>query len=233
MTIVITRPKDDTEQLAKALIEKGYNVFKEPLLKVETLPYQKIEENNWQAVIGTSANCFKSLANHPDLNSLLALPVFCIGPSSADVARKIGFRRVEISGGSLEELNELIIKKLTPKNGPLLYLSGKIISGELNPAGFETCRKTIYQAVALERLSHDLIQQIKSNKIEGVLLYSPRTAKIWLNLLSESELLIPMENILHYCLSLNVANQLPSNWSKIIALKPEETEMLCLIPNRS
>ena len=62
---------------------------------------------------------------------------------------------------------------------------------------------------------------------DGVLLYSPRTARIWCDLVAGLEK--PAATPKYYCLSENVAKTLPQHWKKRVAKTPDESAMLALL----
>ena len=56
MHIVITRPKEDSLNLAKRLLNLGHVVTQLPVIKIEKLKTKKINFQNYKAVIFTSTN---------------------------------------------------------------------------------------------------------------------------------------------------------------------------------
>ena len=59
MHIVITRPKEDSTQLIKVLESQGHFVTHVPVIKIEKLKTEKINLENYKAVIFTSSNAIK------------------------------------------------------------------------------------------------------------------------------------------------------------------------------
>lgn len=228
MRLVVTRPEEDGAKLAQALLAMGHEVVSAPLLQIEFLPAPEIPARDWQAVVGTSANSFASLAKHPRLASLTPLACACIGPASAQAAKQIGFRDIRISGGGLSELKELIAREFSGKAGPLLYVSGEVVSGELQLPGLEVVRVVAYRAVPAKQLPRQLMAALQAGRLDGVLLYSPRSARIWAGLVREAGLSSQARNVLHYCLSANVAAALPDGFPARIAAAPVDDEMLAL-----
>ncbi len=109
-----------------------------------------------------------------------------VGETSAAAAREAGFERALAAGGNVDHLIETVKQKLQRSAGPLLYASGRQTTGgiadELGKAGFNVVRSVLYEAVAAEALPQAVIDAIAKGEADGVLLYSPRSARIWCRL---------------------------------------------------
>ena len=228
MRIAVTRPEEDGEKLVHALRARGHDTILAPMLKIEMLPPPDIDARNWQAVIGTSANSFLSLLQHPKRNNLIGLPCACVGPASAQAAQQLGFRQIYISGGGLPELTALLAREFHAGGGPLLYVSGETVSGDLQVPGLEIARVVTYRAIPASHLPDALVAAMRDGTLSGVFLYSPRSAHIWAKLVEQAGLSSEARNVLHYCLSANVAAALPKGTPVKIAAAPLDAEMLAL-----
>jgi uroporphyrinogen-III synthase len=220
MKLIITRPQDDAELLARRLGERGHVCICVPLIEIVPRNAVEIPQLNWQAVIFTSANAIRSLDN---IDTLRRHAAFVVGPQSAAAAKARGFDRIEICGGDMTGLVTHIRKILAPDNGPLLYVSGSVTSGdlttELGTAGFAVTRIITYDAIPTSptELHHH------AASADGVLLYSARSATLWLAATQGAK------SITHYCLSQNVASQLPPIVNKRIAPTPDDEGMFLLL----
>lgn len=232
MRLAVTRPVEDAQKLTQGLLAQGHEVLAAPLLEIENLPAPPLPPRGWQALLITSANALKALENHPQPASLLHCACCCVGPASAQVARAMGFADIRVAGGGLLELEALVKRELAPESGPLLYLSGEQISGDLAGDlavhGFETHRAVLYRAVPASRLPAELVQRLAQGGLDGVLLYSPRSARIWQDLIAAAGLSGKASSIPHYCLSGNVARALGAGVLVKIAENPEDAAMLAL-----
>jgi len=125
-----------------------------------------------------------------------------------------------------------IREHLDPKAGPILYLSGAETAGDLEAqlatAGFECRRVVLYDAVPAESLgaTGDALRQ---GRIDAVLLYSPRSAKIWRGLVEAAGLADRAARVSHLCLSRNVAAALPEGWKAAVSASPDEAAILRLL----
>lgn len=221
MRIVVTRPEEDAGPLKAKLEALGHEVIVAPLLVIAPRRYVRIEALPWQAAVATSANAIRSLTGHDEMKSIRILTV---GPQSLGAARLAGFINAEAHGGDVDGLVRYMRQTIPPGDGPILYLSGAETSGDLEgqltAAGFECRRVVLYDAVAAKDPGPAAMALTPA---DAVMLYSPRSARIWCDLVAEAA--AP-----HYlCLSRNVAAVLPATWKSHIAAAPEESAMLALL----
>jgi uroporphyrinogen-III synthase len=82
-----------------------------------------------------------------------------------------------------------------------------------------------YDAVAqkLDGLPGDLRPE------DGVMLYSPRTAKLWAAEIARLGLSKAAAQVKHFCLSAQVAGALPPSFPSMTAQMPDEASMLALL----
>lgn len=232
MRLVVTRPHEDAQKLTQGLVAQGHEVIAAPLMTIEFLSPPPLPQRKWQALLITSANALKALQDHAQLGELRSIACCCVGPASARLAAAMGFSDIRVAGGGLSELEALVRRELLPESGPLLYLSGEQISGDLAGdlarSGFETLRVVLYRAVPETELPQPLVQQMAQGALDGVLLYSPRSARIWQALVDKHGLSSQALSVLHYCLSANVALALPEGALVKIAEFPDDAAMLAL-----
>ena len=85
MHIIITRPKEDSFFLIERLKKLGHTVTHLPVIRIEGLKTEKINLQNYRAVIFTSSNAIK-FANLGKIN--LKLKCFCVGNATEFAAKK-------------------------------------------------------------------------------------------------------------------------------------------------
>lgn len=226
MKLLVTRPLEDSGPLAEKLEALGHETVVVPLLAIKPRDEIVIPEQPYQALCVSSAN---GLLARADLSAYKHNLFFAIGPQSALEARKMGFDHVHDKGGNVEGLVRTIAKHAKPENGPLLYLSGAEttgdLEGKLKAQGFSVVRVIVYDALPCR--VPELAALIDG--AEGVLLYSPRTTKLWVDQINGAKLTNTATELLHFCLSANVAAGLPQNWRRVISATPNENAMLQLI----
>ena len=222
MRLIVTRPAEDAGPLRDKLAALGHTVTIVPLLRIVPRPGVTIPRRSYQAVAATSANAIRVLTDHAHLKSL---PMLTVGPQSLAAARLAGFTRCEARGGDVDGLARYIGDKLDPSQGPLLYLSGAETSGDLEARltqlGFAVERVILYDAEAAASLPAFALEEH-----DGVLLYSPRSARIWA---LQARDLPAAACLHHFCLSENVAAVLPTAWPRSIAATADEASMLALL----
>lgn len=228
MRIAVTRPEEDAGPLKAKLEALGHEVVMAPLLAIKPRDGVTIPARDWQAIAVTSANGIRAL---PEGHGLTRWPALCVGPQSLKAATAAGFQ-AEAHGGDVHGLATHIRDTLNPAKGPILYLSGAEtagdLEGQLKAAGFDCHRAVLYDAAPAEHLGAAEMA-IRHGEIEAVLLYSPRSAKIWRGLIEKAKLAEQAARIRHLCLSRNVAAVLPEAWAQEVAARPDETAMLALL----
>ena len=225
MRLIVTRPQEDAGALLAKLVALGHRTVALPLLNIVPRRSWQIPARHYQAVCATSANAVRALGK---AGELVAVPILTVGPQSLRAARDAGFAKCEAHGGDVRGLAGFITGNLDPANGPILYLSGAETSGDLEgalvKAGFDVTRLVLYDAVAVD---HAVLPALRDH--DGVLLYSPRSARLWAALVQKSGQEAAARNLAHYCLSANVAAALPPSWPASVAGRPEEAAILALL----
>ena len=117
MHIVITRPKEDSFFLIERLKKLGHMVTHFPVIKIEGLKTEKINFQNYKAVIFTSSNAIKFLSVD---KYNLKIKCYCVGKTTEFTARQAGFTNTYSSEGTVDSLIELIIRSFENKLGKLL-----------------------------------------------------------------------------------------------------------------
>ena len=226
MRLIITRPEDDALPLKAKLESRGHSIVLAPLLKIVPRTGAYVPPLAYQLICTTSANALKFL-NVED--RLKAIPLLAVGPQSLATAEENGFRFAEAHGGDVHGLAAHAAAKFDPQKGPVLYLSGAETSADLQAllmaAGFAVERVVTYDAVV--QTPDDIGPAVKT--ADGVLLYSPRSARLWCGLIENSGLERRAAALIYYCLSENVAKALPRSWQKRVAKTPDEAAMLALL----
>jgi uroporphyrinogen-III synthase len=228
MRIAITRPAEDAAPLKAKLEALGHEVITAPLMAIRPRHDAVIPDRPWQAIAATSANSIRALVN-PERYA--TIPTLTVGPQSLKAALAVGLA-AEAHGGDVEGLARFIRDHLDPDQGPILYVSGAETAGDLEAqlrdAGFDCTRVVLYDAVLAESLG-ELEACLRKHAVDAVLLYSPRTARIWLQLVEKGGLGADAALPAYLCLSRNVAAVLPESWSIHVAATPDERAMLALL----
>ncbi len=229
MNIIVTRPEEDGNPLKAKLEALGHRVILLPLLRIVPREPVFIPKLPYQAIAATSANGIRALRGHAELKSIRMLTV---GPQSLQAAKDAGFASAETHGGDLDGLVAHIRKALHPAAGPILYLSGNEtagdLEGQLTIAGFQVRRSIVYDAVQAKDTGPVEIP-LRDGAADAVLLYSPRSARIWCKIMWDAGLAEKAAAPHYYCLSRNVADILPRAWPRSVAKSPDEAALLALL----
>lgn len=226
MKIIVTRPMEDGESLKQKLHGMGHHVNLLPLIEIVPRKNVLIAAKNYQAICLTSANGVRALQN---IVSLQNVPVITVGEYSMKAALTAGFLSVIAKGGDVLGLLDYVVQHVNPSDGPLLYLSGAETSGDLEGklkhASYDVDRVIVYDAKAANLDG----QSAQISEADAVLLYSPRSAKIWRSEVERLHLESIVQKLKHFCLSANVAAALPQSWHRSIAENPVEKDILALL----
>ncbi len=209
MHLVVTRPPEDIGPLQTRLEAMGHTVLPAPMLEIVDAG-SAIPSRRYQAVLVTSANGARAIARHGQRDAVVGAPAVTVGPASAAAAREAGFAMVETAeGGNVEALIAHVIATRDPSAGPLLYASGDVTTGDLSRA----CPRTgspwtvvLYKAVAAKALAEDVDAVVRQHRADAVMLYSPRTARTWIDVTERSGLHPALETVRHLCISANTAD---------------------------
>ncbi len=231
-TVLVTRPVADAGPLAAVLAAHGIAARLEPLLLIEFLPGPPLVLAGVQAILATSANGVRALSLRTECRSL---PLFAVGDATAREAREQGLITVESASGDVEALAALVKARLDPTQGTLLHVAGTALAGDLAAnlvsAGFACRREVLYRARTAEGLSEETAAALREGLVDGVLLYSPRTAATFVHLVKAAGLAAQCVRLHAFCLSAAVAaavNQIA--WKAVVtAAMPIEAALVAAV----
>jgi len=123
------------------------------------------------------------------------------------------------------------LQNFNSSDGKLLYVSGEIISNELDQQlivkGYNVKRIINYTVKPVEKFNNELIENLKLKMPEIVYIYSQNSAMSFLNLIKNYQLdnLWMSTNLM--CISEKTSNVLNEiKWKKIFLFNPGEEEFL-------
>lgn len=227
--ILVTRPEQDAAATAARLRDLGHDTLIMPLMAVRFLPGPPLDLAGVQAFLVTSANGARALAAR-QAGSNIPLPVLAVGDATARAARDLGFADVESAGGDVDDLARLAVERLRPGDGALLHVAGSKVAGDLAgmlaQAGYTYRRSVLYDARPVAALPQ-AAQAAIADGAAGVLLYSPRTAALFRDLVLAAGLDGFVENLTAFCLSANVAARAGAGWRRVVvAMRPTEPSLM-------
>ena len=229
MRVLITRPWEDAEPLAAALRTHGVESVIAPLLNIQYLAGPALDLQGVQVLLATSANGVRAFAaRQPDRS----VPVYAVGDATARIARAEGFDEVKVASGDVASLAGRVRSQLDPAAGTLIHVAGTKVAGDLagmlRKDGFRYRRVVLYEARTADSLPPAAVQGMRDRTLKGVVLYSPRTAATFVDLVRKAGLDRDCHAQFAFCLSHAVAERAASiSWkSVVIAIRPEQSAMV-------
>lgn len=234
MRVLVTRPEPDARGEADKLRARGYEPVLAPLLEIEFLKGVPLDLDGAQAVVITSRNALRALADHPQREEVAALPLFAVGEATAWAGRQFGFSEVTIGPGTGAGLPPIIRREVHPEKGPLVHIGAEKVAFDLQAAleedGFELRRFVLYRSHPVETLPDSVIADLASGKISRVLLLSPRTARTFARLVQRHGVVTETKGLVCYCLSKAIAEAVaPLGFTVRVPQHAREEDLLALL----
>jgi uroporphyrinogen-III synthase len=233
MRLLVTRPRDDAEAFANILRARGHEAVVAPVMEVHFIPGPLLPCEGVQAVLATSANGIRALAGRTKRRDLT---VYAVGPQTSEAARIEGFAGVIDSHGDAAHLVEKVAREADSKNGVLLHAAGAETAGRVRQAltahGFSVETVVLYEALPVSQLPEVAQRSLLDGSLDGVLVFSPRSAKIFSALVREANLDEQCAQLVAFCISAATAEALtPLTFARLaVAGEPNQDAILDLIP---
>ena len=228
MHILLTRPLEDCKDLILRFKSLGHKVSHLPVIKIENVNHDKVNFDEFDGIIFTSANAIKNL-NTSNINK--QINCFCVGSYTEKMAKENGFQNIFCADGNVNNLKEVILQNFDQKKGNLLYVSGEIISSNLDKdlisEGYKVKRIINYSVTPIEEASDEFIRDLKSSIPDMVYVYSENSARNYLNLLKKYNLSDYWMDTNLMCLGEKTSSVLNEiKWKKIFLFNSGEEEFL-------
>ena len=230
MRIWVTRTAPDAEATASRLLAMGHEPLTAPVLAVRALPGSAPDLQGVGALAFTSRNGVSAFVA---LSSERRLPVFAVGPSTAEAARTAGFWDVHAGGGDVEGLAQLILRRQSTIAGQVLHPGPEKPAGDLVGAleaqGMAARLHPIYATDALP-LPREAAEALAARPVglDVVLAHSPQAAR---TLAGYAELARAAPDLVALCISPAASAALrPLNFRSVAAAPlPNEQALLNLL----
>ena len=228
MHILFTRPLEDCYEMILKFQSLGHEISHLPLINIEGLKYESLNYSEFKGIIFTSSNAIKFL----DIKRIeKKTGCFCVGSATEKKARSVGFQNVFAADGNVNNLKELILQNFNPSEGKLLYVSGEIISSNLDQElisnGYTIERVINYRAKPIEKYDEDFIEKLKLKMPEIVYIYSQNSAINFLKMIKNYRLETLWMNTNLMCIGEKTSSILNEiKWKKIFLFNPGEEEFL-------
>ncbi len=228
MRILVTRPAQDGAEIAAKLAVLGHTALLAPLLEPRFHDGPDLMLDDVQAILATSANGIRALIRRTARRDI---PIFAVGPQTAQEARAAGFSDVRNADGDSRALAEAVTRWTMPDKGALLHVCGEDAPGTLVESlarrGFTARRAVLYAidaAKALPPAAHDALRR---GAVDAVLFFSPVSARIFLDVCAG----LALTRLVALCISPATANVLPpGTFSEVrTAAAPNQAALLALV----
>jgi uroporphyrinogen-III synthase len=230
MRILVTRPLEDGAEIARLLAARGHQALLAPLLEPRFPEGPLLEEgaalDGITAILATSANGIRALRRRTARRDL---PIFAVGPQTADEARTAGFRNVRSANGDAKALAEAT-RHWAPPGATLLHVCAEDAPGTLSDLlsanGFNVRRGALYRIEPAIQLPPEAAAALKNRALDAAMFFSPRTARIFATLAET----VPTDGLIALCISPATAQALaPLSFAGIrVAARPNQDAMLAL-----
>lgn len=233
MRLLLTRPVADSERLAARLRALGHETVIAPVLAIHIFDGPPLDLAGVQAILATSANGIRALARRTAVRDIA---VFAVGPQTAETAREAGFAEIISANGDAAALAETVSTRLEPSKGKLFHAAGAGTAGRLRQRlearGFTVISEILYEAQAIDALPAEAANALKDNTLDGVVMFSPRSARTFADLVIAAGLAARTGRLDAFCISAAAAAALaPLRFARFaVAGAPNETAVLGLIP---
>ncbi|MDC3010555.1 uroporphyrinogen-III synthase [bacterium] len=228
MHILLTRQLKDSSDLIFRFNELGHMVSHLPLLIIKKVLYDHKIFKNYKSIIFTSANAIKFLdTKEIDKN----IKCFCVGSATEKKAKSEGFQNIITADGNVRNLKELILQNLEPSDGNVVYVSGEIISSDLDQhlinEGYSVKRVINYKTIHNENFDERFVKNLKLNIPDIVYIYSYNSALSFLSFIKNERTESLWMNTNLMCMGEKTSSILNEiKWKKIFLFNPGEEEFL-------
>jgi len=236
MRLLVTRPQPDAARTADALAALGHVAIVSPVLEFRPDGATRLPKRDFQALIFTSANGVRAYEAHPERTLYAGRPAFAVGDYTAVMARRAGFDPVRSAGGDAAALVRTVADALPRAGGPLLHIAGADQAGDLDASlsalGFALSACVLYRMSPAEALAPPAKEALAEGALDGLLVYSPRSAAALALLLRRAGLAPLPRSVTAFCISDAAARPIvPLVGGTVrIAAAPTQLDLFALLP---
>jgi len=228
--LIVTRPEPDASAFAERARAAGFEPILSPAMTVAFSSAPPRLEGVG-ALAFTSANGVRAFAAAGGPSTL---PVFAVGGITAAEAARLGFQNVTAGGGDVGSLADAIAAAFAEGRftGTVLHIGGADRAGDLVGAlaglGVKAELAVLYRAVPAASLGSEAAAALAATPAaDSVALFSPRSARIFLDLVRQAGLESRLKGIIAACLSEAVAKEAAeASWRGVIVAEERTGESL-------
>ena len=237
MHVLVIREESASRKTAQRLRAASHVPVILPLMRIVPRG-TAIPDGTFDAIVFTSAFAPALFSGLKGAESLLRLPVFCVGDATASAARKAGFGDISSCGGSAQALADQLVRVMKDTGARILYPGARDKAFDLvavaADSGFTITEFELYCADLVDPGQVALASALRETGNGAVLLHSARSAQHLGHLIEKHQLGAQAASLTFIAISENVAmtakGALPAeNFLVLVAKLPEEDAMLALI----
>ncbi|HEU0221198.1 MAG TPA: uroporphyrinogen-III synthase [Paracoccaceae bacterium] len=186
--LLLTRPEAEARDFAAAIEAAWGGRFELAFLPLTEIVHETapVALEGIQGLLFTSANGVRAFA---EANPRRELPALCVGPGTAEAARRAGFS-AESADGDAGALARLAANAWMPGAGAFLHVRGRDSAGDLvaalAPEGIEVREVVLYDARAISGVPAEMASVLEAGAFDAVLFFSPRAGKLFAAFAAES-----------------------------------------------
>lgn len=234
MRLLVTRPQPDAEETAARLRQLGHEVRVASLLEIVfTPPPGTVAEP--AAIVFTSRNGVRAFSAWPEAARWLDKPAFAVGSATVAAARSAGFRDIRVGNGDSGDLANFFMAHVDRSLRPILYPAARDRAGALSAGlranGFDIVTVEAYRAEAVATLDAGVVAMLRTGAVDGILVYSRRTAEILAGLVERHDLAESVRTVPIFALAPRVVEPLRARFTDFfVAKQPNEAALFALLP---
>lgn len=206
--ILITRPEDDSKDLATKLENLGFQTVSQPMLEISPCDFKLPNLDAFDAMIFTSPQAvriFKEKVSAPLDN----IEAYCVGSKTALLCKDLGFKALHNADGAAKDLAKLIISNPSNSGKNFLYCRGAQtsypIEKNLNRNKINCTSLEIYEARFANSFSENTIKLLENKEISGITFFSKRTAEAFYKLAKQKDVHLLLQIVDKFCMSNAIA----------------------------
>ncbi|WP_346909275.1 uroporphyrinogen-III synthase [uncultured Roseibium sp.] len=233
MRLLVTRPQPECRKTAARIRALGGEAVEVPMLETRVSAPLRFDLTGVTGLAVTSSRVAGILKDHPQLADLRALPVFAVGKRTAEAMTSTGFEDVVSADGDVLALAGLIAAR--QPEGHLLYPCARDragdLEGDLAARGLRCDPVIVYETNPVDQMPAVVLDSLRDGAIDGVLIYSRRSAEAFLSALKTADSAGLLKKIRAFAISPQAGEPLEGYTCVEMAAHPGEDALLRLALN--
>lgn len=234
MRLLVTRPQPECRRTAERIRALGGEAIEAPMLITRVTAPARFDLSGITGLAVTSGRTAGILKNHAQAPEMKHLPVFTVGGRTAEAMAAAGFGTVVSADGDVRALAGLIAA--SQPGGYLLYPCARDragdLEGDLAARGLRCDPVIVYETDPARHVPADVLFELRNGDIDGVLIYSRRSAEAFVNALKMADSIGSIKKIRTFAISPQAGEPLAGYTRVEAAAHPGEEALLQLALSR-